>query len=102
MKRYIKIKSEKNDNFIKVRTYYSKEHKSLILSINHVIITSLESNPYVQMESFTPSQGLCVKLMEMKRDNKKLVENHQPDPETLKKYIDIICSNNNLILNDTI
>lgn len=95
MKEYIKVKSDNNNEFLKVRTYYSKEHKSLILSINHVKISYIDN---VKLESFFPSNGVAVRILEMKRDNKKLVETYKPEPEKMQNYINRMLLQNNLIL----
>ncbi len=93
MKEYIKIKSENNNEFVKARTYFSKEHKALILSIQHVRLQQIDK---VQIESFFPTRGIVVKVADMQRDNKKFVETFKP--ENLNVYIERICTENNLII----
>jgi hypothetical protein len=95
MKEYIKVKSDNNNEFLKVRTYYSKEHKSLILSINHVKISYIDN---VKLESFFPSNGVLVRILEMNRDSKKIVETYRPEPERMQNYINRMILQNNLIL----
>lgn len=95
MKEYIKIKSENNNEFLKVSTRYSKEHKALLLSINYVVHTYIEKDK-IQFETFKPCKGVLVKVLDMQRDNKKLVETFKP--ENLNVYIERICTENNLII----
>jgi hypothetical protein len=95
MKEYIKLKSENNNEFLKIRTYYSKQHKSLILSINHVKIQYVNN---IQVESFFPSNGIVVRILEMNRDNKKIVENYKPEAEKMNNYINRMILQNNLII----
>jgi len=95
MKTYIKLKSQENNEFLKIVTRYSKEHKALLLSINHVIHTYIEKDK-IQFEQFKPTKGILIKLLDMPRDNKKIVENYQP--ENLNMYIERICKENNLII----
>jgi len=95
MKEYIKIKSENNNEFIKVQTYFSKERKALILSIKHVQKTWIEKSNLFY-ESFYPTKSILVNVLDMQRDNKKFVETFKP--ENLNVYIERICTENNLII----
>ncbi len=95
MKKYIKLKSESNNEFIKVSTRFSKEHKSLLLSIQHVNLVYIEKDK-IQIESFKPTKGIVVKVQDMQRDNKKFVETFEP--ENMQMYIDRIVNDNNLII----
>lgn len=95
MKKYIKLKSEKNNEFIKVHTYFNPDRKILILSIQHVQKTWIEKSE-IFFETFYPTDGILVKVQDMQRNNKKFVENFEP--ENLQMYIDRIVNNNNLII----
>lgn len=95
MKKYIKIKSEQNNEFLKITTRYSKEHKALLLSINHVVHTYIEKDK-IKIESFKPCKGILVKIADMQRDNKKFIETFTP--ENLDTYLERICKENNLII----
>ena len=95
MKEYIKIKSENNDEFIKVHTYYYKERQGLILTVKHVKRTFIEASNLFY-ESFCPTNSIVIKVADMQRDNKKFVETFKP--ENLNVYIERICTENNLII----
>ena len=94
----IKIKSENNNEFIKVQTYFSEEKKALMLSLQHIkkTITKLIDGDELHFEFLCPSEGILIKLKDMQIDDEKLIETFMPN--NIDVYLKRICIENNLII----